>query len=591
MAESQEPRLGFDDPVKTAAAPVAGTPYRVLARKYRPQDFTGLIGQEALVRTLRNAFASGRIAHAFMLTGVRGVGKTTTARIIARALNCIGPDGKRTTPTIDPCGVCEPCRGIAESRFVDVQEMDAASRTGIDDIREIIEGTRYAPAAARYKVYIIDEVHMLSKQAFNGLLKTLEEPPPHVKFIFATTEIRKVPVTVLSRCQRFDLRRIETEVLSTHLAQIAAQEHIAVELPALSLIARAAEGSVRDALSLLDQAIAHDAGETGAIAGESVRAMLGLADRGRVLDLFEKLMGGEIPLALAEFKSLYDSGADPLVVIQDLLETTHFLTRVKVAPGAEGFFDGGSGEAARAVTMAGKLNVPALTRAWQMLLKGLIEVRDASNPYPAAEMALVRLAYAADLPPTERLVRSLRDSETPLPAAQPMPPRGQGGAPRAQNIALASEEPKPRREDIPAPTLSAPAVEIRNLEDIVLLAKDKGARLLATQLETNVHLVSLERGRIQFRPNAQAPSTLPSDLAQRMRDWTGERWIVTLASDGGALTIAEQRIAAERAKKDAVSQEPFVRAVLDAFPGAEIVAVREREVPEPIPMLSDEELN
>ena len=575
-----------------AVAPKAGAPYRVLARKYRPQNFTGLIGQEALVRTLRNAFASGRIAHAFMLTGVRGVGKTTTARIIARALNCVGPDGKRTTPTIDPCGVCEPCRGIAESRFVDVQEMDAASRTGIDDIREIIEGTRYAPAAARYKVYIIDEVHMLSKQAFNGLLKTLEEPPPHVKFVFATTEIRKVPVTVLSRCQRFDLRRIETDVLSAHLSEIAGKEQIAIEPAALSRIARAAEGSVRDGLSLLDQAIAHHAGEsTDAISAEAVRDMLGLADRGRVLDLFEKLMGGEMPFALAEFKSLYDNGADPLVVMQDLLETTHFLTRVKVAPGAEGFFDGGSGEAMRAVTMAGKLSVPALTRAWQMLLKGLIEVRDASNPYPAAEMALVRLGYAADLPPTERLVRSLRDSEPATAAPQIPAPRGGGGAPRAQSTALASQEPKPRHQDAPAPAPSAPRLEIGSLQDIVALAKDKAARLLATQLETNVHLVSLERGRIQFRPSAQAPSTLATDLAQRLRDWTGERWIVTLASEGGAPTIAEQRIATDRARKDAVSQEPFVRAVLDAFPGAEIVAVRDREIPDVIAMPSDEEPN
>jgi len=597
MDETQEPLLGLADPTLGAPAPSAGRPeaYRVLARKYRPQNFTGLIGQEALVRTLRNAFASGRIAHAFMLTGVRGVGKTTTARIIARALNCVGPDGKRTTPTIDPCGVCEPCRAIAESRFVDVQEMDAASRTGIDDIREIIEGTRYGPAAARYKVYIIDEVHMLSKPAFNGLLKTLEEPPPHVKFVFATTEIRKVPVTVLSRCQRFDLRRIDSEILSRHLAEIAEKEHIAIEPAALSLIARAAEGSVRDGLSLLDQAIAHHAGEgADAITGDSVRDMLGLADRGRVLDLFEKLMGGEIALALAEFRSLYDSGADPLVVIQDLLETTHFLTRVKVAPGAEGFFDGGSAEAARAVTMAGTLTVSTLTRAWQMLLKGLIEVRDAANPYPAAEMALVRLAHAADLPPTERLVRTLRDSEA-VPSAPGAPPtRGQGGAsPRTQAVAQAVEQPKLRQDDIPVPlaVTSTPALTLRTLEDVVALAKEKAARLLATQLETNVHLVSLERGRIQFRPNAQAPQTLAGDLAQRLRDWTGERWIVTLASEGGAPTIAEARLAAERAKKDAVSQEPFVRAVLDAFPGAEIIAVREREQPESVTMPSDEEPN
>jgi DNA polymerase-3 subunit gamma/tau len=426
------------------------------------------------------------------------------------------------------------------------------------------------------------------------LLKTLEEPPPHVKFVFATTEIRKVPVTVLSRCQRFDLRRIETGVLAAHLAAIAEKERIAVEPAALSLIARAAEGSVRDGLSLLDQAIAHHLGDTAAaISGESVRAMLGLADRGRVLDLFERLMGGEIALALGEFKSLYDSGADPLVVMQDLLETTHFLTRVKVAPGAEGFFDGGSAEAARAVTMAGKLTVPSLTRAWQMLLKGLLEVRDAANPYPAAEMALVRLGYAADLPPTEKLVKSLRDGESAAPTPQAMPRAPSGGAsPRAQATVLVSEQPATMRETATQPiSMSAPAVDIRALEDIVALAKSKAARILATQLETNVHLVSLERGRVQFRPNAQAPKTLATDLANALRDWTGERWIVTLASEGGGPTIVEQRIAADRAKKDAVSQEPFVRAVLDAFPGAEIVAVRDREEPDVVPMPPDEELS
>ncbi|HEY0106816.1 MAG TPA: DNA polymerase III subunit gamma/tau, partial [Rhizomicrobium sp.] len=406
----------------------APTPYRVLARKYRPSDFSGLIGQEALVKTLSNAFATGRIAHAFMLTGVRGVGKTTTARIIARALNCVGPDGKRTAPTIHPCGVCEPCVAIAESRHVDVQEMDAASHTGIDDIREIIEGIRYAPASARYKVYIVDEVHMLSKAAFNGLLKTLEEPPPHVKFVFATTEIRKVPVTVLSRCQRFDLRRIETGELVGLLATISQKENIAISGDALALIARAAEGSARDSLSLLDQAIAHGGekrDEGGEIGADAVRDMLGLADRGRVLDLFEKLMGGRIADALGELGQLYDHGADPLAVMQDLLEIVHFLTRVKVAPGAEGFFDGGSGEARRAADMAGKLSVPSLTRAWQVLLKGLIEVRDAARPVVACEMALIRLAYAADLPPTDKLVRDLMDNPSPAgggkTAAAPVP--------------------------------------------------------------------------------------------------------------------------------------------------------------------------
>jgi DNA polymerase-3 subunit gamma/tau len=423
--------LGLDAPPQ----PKKAEAYRVLARKYRPSDFTGLVGQEALVRTLKNAFETGRIAHAFMLTGVRGVGKTTTARIIARALNCIGPDGKRTEPTIHPCGVCEPCVAIAESRHIDVQELDAASRTGIEDIREIIEGVRYAPASARYKVYIIDEVHMLSKNAFNGLLKTLEEPPPHVKFIFATTEIRKVPVTVLSRCQRFDLRRIESEELVGLLEGIAAKEGVAIERPALALIARAAEGSARDALSLLDQAIAH--GEAGAITAEALRGMLGLADRGRVLDLFEKLMGGKIAEALTDLRELYDRGADPLVVMQDLLETTHFLTRVKVAPAAEGFFDGGSAEAKRCGELAAKLSVPSLTRAWQLLLKGLIEVRDATQALPACEMALIRLAYAAELPPTDKLVRDVLDGAGPARSGASHPPL-EGGWRKSDNVCCSS---------------------------------------------------------------------------------------------------------------------------------------------------------
>jgi DNA polymerase-3 subunit gamma/tau len=589
MNDSQEPGLGFAPPPSQSGAAgglARAEPYRVLARKYRPQNFTGLIGQEALVKTLTNAFAAGRIAHAFMLTGVRGVGKTTTARIIARALNCIGSDGKRKTPTIDPCGVCEPCVAIAESRFVDVQEMDAASRTGIDDIREIIEGTRYAPAAARYKVYIIDEVHMLSKQAFNGLLKTLEEPPPHVKFIFATTEIRKVPVTVLSRCQRFDLRRIETEVLAAHLSDIAKRENVAVEAAALSLIARAAEGSVRDGLSLLDQAIAQNSGaESGAISAEAVRAMLGLADRGQVLDLFEKLMGGEIAPALEILRELYDRGADPLVVMQDLLEITHFLTRVKVAPAAEGFFDGGSAEANRAAAIAGKLSVASLARAWQILLKGLIEVRDAANALPACEMALVRLAYAAELPPAERLVRTLAENQPAGPSAAPQAqgPRMPTSGPRAQTATRAEESPHAREVTAPV-AVAQTGPQLRSLEDIVALAKAKGSRVLERMLENDVHLVALEKGRIEFRPGPHAPKTLAGDLAQRLRDWTGERWIVTLASEGGAPSLAQARAAAERAKKDAVSQQPFVRAVLDAFPGAEIVAVREKdEVPLPPP--------
>ena len=593
--------LGLDEPVQARGVEA----YRVLARKYRPQDFTGLIGQEALVRTLSNAFATGRIAHAFMLTGVRGVGKTTTARIIARALNCIGPDGKRTEPTIHPCGVCEPCVAIAESRHIDVQEMDAASRTGIDDIREIIEGVRYAPASARYKVYIIDEVHMLSKQAFNGLLKTLEEPPPHVKFIFATTEIRKVPVTVLSRCQRFDLRRIETPVLVAHLRGIAEKEKIEIDDAALGLIARAAEGSVRDSLSLLDQAIAHEEGH--AINAESVRGMLGLADRGRVLDLFEKIMGGDVAGGLSELAELYDRGADPLAIMQDLLELTHFLTRVKVAPGAEGFFDGGSAEAKRAAEIAGRLSVPSLTRAWQMLLKGLLEVRDATRPIQATEMALIRLAYAADLPPTDKLVRDLLDGNgssqqmrtTSRPAleggpqsasaAPRIPDRGQaapagGTSPPSKFAPQMSSSAAvhglcPQGEGVATAAKLEPAVapHFRTLEELAAFAAQKGAPVLKVHIENDMHLIRLEPGRIEFRPSSRAPHTLAADIAQKLKDWTGVRWVVSVSREGGAPTIAESRKAAAQAKLDSVAQEPLVRAVLDRFPGSEIVGVYERD--------------
>ena len=583
--------LGLDEPV-----PRQAEAYRVLARKYRPQDFTGLIGQGALVRTLSNAFVSGRIAHAFMLTGVRGVGKTTTARIIARALNCIGPDGKRTEPTIHPCGVCDPCIAIAESRHVDVQEMDAASRTGIDDVREIIEGVRYAPASARYKIYIIDEVHMLSKQAFNGLLKTLEEPPPHVKFVFATTEIRKVPVTVLSRCQRFDLRRIEAPQLISHLKAISEREGIAIEDGALALIARAAEGSVRDSLSLLDQAIAQEKGH--AITADSLRGMLGLADRSRILNLFEKMMGGNISAGLTELSELYDRGADPLAVMQDLLETTHFLTRIKVAPAAEGFFDGGSAEARRAAELAAKLSVPSLTRAWQMLLKGLLEVRDATRPIQAAEMALIRLSYAADLPPTDKLVRNLLDSDA---ASRPdhisSNPPLEGGSrfgtrqiSRGDNATAGRSNPfatAPRPDfstlaqgdgvATAAKLESGPVVVFRTLEDLAAQAQENGAPVLKVHIENDMHLVRMEPGQIEFRPSARAPQSLAGDLAQKLKDWTGVRWVITLAREGGAPTIAEARRATAQARLDSVAQEPLVRAVLDRFPGAEIVRVTERD--------------
>jgi DNA polymerase-3 subunit gamma/tau len=546
------------------------TAYRVLARKYRPSDFTGLIGQDALVRTLSNAFATGRIAHAFMLTGVRGVGKTTTARIIARALNCIGPDGKRTEPTIHPCGVCEPCIAIAESRHVDVQELDAASNNGVEEVRQIIDSVRYAPASARYKVYILDEVHMLSKQAFNAILKTLEEPPAHVKFIFATTEIRKVPVTILSRCQRFDLRRIESAELVGLLASIAEKEKVAIADEALNLIARAAEGSARDGLSLLDQAIAH--GEGGRIEADLVRDMLGLADRGRVLDLFEKVMAGKIGEALSDLGSLYDHGADPLTVMQDLLEIVHFLTRVKIAPGAEGFFDGSSSEAKRAAEMANKLTVPSLTRAWQMLLKGLIEVRDATRPVAALEMALIRLSHAADLPPTDKLVRDLLDSD-PTPRAQPSRPSNSVGGSSRTPVARGGEAAAaPAKAE---PTMSAqPQILIRSLEDIAALAQSNGAPVLKVHIENDIHLVRLEPGKIEFRPSARAPRTLAGDLSQKLKDWTGARWSVSIAREGGAPTLAEQRKSAKAAKFESATQQPVVREILDRFPGAEIIAVR-----------------
>ena len=564
---SDEPSLKLDPaPAKRDVA------YRVLARKYRPSDFTGLIGQDALVRTLSNAFVTGRIAHAFMLTGVRGVGKTTTARIIARALNCIGPDGQRKEPTIHPCGVCEPCIAIAESRHVDVQELDAASNNGVEEVRQIIDAVRYAPASARYKVYILDEVHMLSKPAFNAILKTLEEPPAHVKFIFATTEIRKVPVTILSRCQRFDLRRIESAELVGLLASIAEKENVAIADEALGLIARAAEGSARDGLSLLDQAIAH--GEGGGIEADLVRDMLGLADRGRVLDLFEKVMAGKIGEALTDLGSLYDHGADPLTVMQDLLEIVHFLTRIKVAPGAEGFFDGSSGEAKRAADMAAKLSVPFLTRAWQMLLKGLIEVRDATRPVAALEMALIRLSHAADLPPTDKLVRDLLDADqAPRPqASRPTPAPSVGASTRAPVQRGGEAAAAPAKAE---PTMSAlPQILIRSLEDIAVLAQTNGAPVLKVHIENDIHLVHLEPGKIEFRPSARAPRTLAGDLSQKLKDWTGVRWSVSIAREGGAPTLSEQKKSAKAAKFESATQEPVVREILDRFPGAEIIAVR-----------------
>src|SRR4051812_49336856 len=457
-------------------------PYRVLARKYRPVDFTTLVGQEAMVRTLRNAIATGRIAHAFMLTGVRGVGKTTTARIIARALNCIGKDGKGG-PTVDPCGVCAHCVAIQEDRDVDVIEMDAASRTGVADARELIEGVRYRPVSARYKVYIIDEVHMLSTAAFNALLKTLEEPPPHVKFLFATTEIRKVPVTVLSRCQRFDLKRVPQDTLVEWFGKIAEREKVEISPEALALVARAADGSVRDGLSMLDQAIAHGAGVVDAA---QVRDMLGLADRSRVLELFEKAMRGDAPAVVALLGDMHDAGADPVVILQDLLELTHWVTRLKVTP--EAGANSADSERTHGLAMAQKLSMASLTRAWALLMKGLEETLRAPSPAPAAEMALIRLCYAADLPLPSDALKALQTGGAP--AASPAAPSPRGGAGGGGGAAVARAPQPATAEALPSP---------KSFTEVVALFETKREPRLVNNLIHHVHEVRCEPGLIEFR--------------------------------------------------------------------------------------------
>ena len=565
------------------------TAYRVLARKYRPTDFSSLIGQEAMVCTLTNAIQSGRLAHAFVLTGVRGVGKTTTARIIARALNCVGADGQGG-PTIDPCGVCENCRAIAEDRHVDILEMDAASRTGVNDIREIIEGVRYRPTSARFKVYIIDEVHMLSTAAFNALLKTLEEPPEHVKFIFATTEIRKIPVTVLSRCQRFDLRRVEMDVLAKHFAGIVEKEAAQIEEGALKLIARAADGSVRDGLSLLDQAISHGA---GLVTEAQVRDMLGLADRARVFDLFEQVMKGQVADALDMMGEQYALGADPAVVLQDMLELTHWLTRLKVTPDAAESGTASETERVKGKSMAEGLSMAQLTRGWQMLLKGLQETRTAPNPLQAAEMAIVRLAYAADLPTPAELIEQLRANPPAprgpgggggVPAGSPAGSASGGGAP-----AMAGSFVGPGNGGGATALKLAPAPEPLQLPpmpasfaEVAQLFSDKREGILAVALRNQVSLVRFEAGRIEFRPHNSAPNDLAPRLSRLLGEWTGRRWIVTVnTTDPAEPTLAEQEIIAENKRRQDAANHPLVQAVMATFPGATIEVVRDMAAEEP----------
>jgi DNA polymerase III subunit gamma/tau len=563
--------------------------YRVLARKYRPSTFEELIGQDAMVRTLSNAIESGRLAQAFMLTGVRGVGKTTTARLVARALNCIGEDGKGTE-TITPCGVCEQCVAIAQDRHVDVIEMDAASRTGVDDIREVIESVRYRPTSARYKIYIIDEVHMLSKGAFNALLKTLEEPPAHVKFIFATTEIRKVPVTVLSRCQRFDLRRIDQDLLASHFNMVAEKEGAKVDETALAMIARAADGSVRDGLSLLDQAIAHCHGEVGE---EQVRDMLGLADRGRTFDLFDAIMKGSAADALGVMDTLYAAGADPSVVLQDLLELTHWLTRVKVVPDAAQNAVVSEMERVRGKEMSETLAMSVLARAYQILMKGLGEVRNAPHPQQAAEMVIIRLCYVADMPTPEEAVRMIQNNP-PAPSGGPGGgvPAGGGagqmaqavGAPRMGSSGPSSAAPTAMRvvNGGLAHAQNQPQVQEetkadpQSFQEVVDLTEEMKDIMLKTQLMYNVHLVSFEPGKIEFRPGDHASDKLAGTLKQFLDTHTNRTWGVSIARHAsGDITLAQVRDEVEAKRKHEVSQHPLVNEILTTFPGSVIEKVHE----------------
>ena len=583
-AGGDEPSLGLDlgAPPAPPAKPSGPQSYRVLARKYRPASFEDLIGQEAMVRTLQNAFDLGRIHQAYILTGVRGVGKTTTARILARAFNYELPakDGRPAVnqPTIHMPELGAHCQAIIESRHVDVIEMDAASHTGIDDIREIIESSRYRPVMARTKVFIIDEVHMLSKSAFNGLLKTLEEPPEHVRFLFATTEIEKVPITVRSRCQRFDLRRIESEVLIRHLQGICAKEGVDIDDDALALIARASEGSVRDSLSMLDQAIAHGGSKTR-IDAAGVRIMLGVGDLARFIDLFESVMKGDIRSALDLLKEQHDLGADPSLVLADLAEFVHFVTRLKIIPNTKLDSSVTVEERTRGPAFAEKLTLPVLTRAWQLLLKGLQDIKDSPRPLAAADMVLVRLAYAADLPSPDDVIKRLQNApaEAPPPGAR-VSSTSVGGASAmqvARPMLATSAAPVP----MSAPQARIePRVRLQSLEDVVALAQVNRDIQLRIALERDVRLVRFEEGSIEFALEQGASPQLAATLMRRLQEWTGIRWMVAISSSDGAPTLKEAADAREAEKLVGVRADPLVRSVLERFPGAEIVAVR---APEP----------
>ena len=573
--------------------------YQVLARKYRPETFVDLVGQDPMVRTLRNAFKADRIAQAFIMTGIRGTGKTTTARIIAKGMNCIGPDGT-SGPTTDPCGECEHCVAIMEGRHVDVMEMDAASRTGVGDIREIIDSVHYRAASARYKIYIIDEVHMLSKNAFNALLKTLEEPPAHVKFIFATTEIRQVPVTVLSRCQRFDLRRIEPDVMIALMRKIATAEGAEITDEALALITRAAEGSVRDATSLLDQAISHGAGETTA---DQVRSMLGLADRGRVMDLFDKIMRGDAAGALEELSGQYADGADPLAILRDLAELTHWISVVKITPEAAEDPTVSPDERARGRGFADGLGMRPLGRAWQMLLKAIEEVSNAPSSMMAAEMAVIRLTHVADLPTPDELIRKLQDSPPP-----PAPSPGQNGPGGGGTRGAAHQPPQamaPRAQSGPsahgggaATALATDAAKALahypSFDHVLELIRTHRDVKLLVEVEGGVRLAAYQPGRIEFTPTEDAANDLAQRLGAALQRWTGSRWAISLVNGCATPTVVDRRNADRLALEAEAQQHPLVQAALAAFPKATITNIRTPEaaateaMEEALPEVEDE---
>lgn len=588
------------------------TPYLVLARKYRPRDFSTLVGQDAMVQTLGNAFAQNRIHHAFIMTGVRGVGKTTTARILARAFNYEDENGRRPTLDLEVEGM--HCRAIIEGRHVDVIEMDAASNTGIGDIREIIDSVKYGPASAPYKVYVIDEVHMLSTAAFNGLLKTLEEPPPYVKFIFATTEIRKVPITILSRCQRFDLRRIPADVMTAYLEKILGLEGIGFEPDALAMIVRAGEGSARDSLSLLDQAIAHGG---GSISAATVKTMLGLGDRARIIDLFEDVMGGRVAEALTTLRELYDLGADPQTMLADLAEFTHLVTRIKVVPAAADDASLTPDERGRGRDLAQRLPMRALTRAWQILFKGNEETGRAGNALQAAEMTLIRLAYAADLPSPDEVISKLSGqvlANAPLPSPAPrLPPNGGGGG-GGSATALRVEAPMPAQPQVVATQAVASAqpqtvasaqpqavpqpalATVASYKDLIALATAKRDVLVKLALESQMRPISFEQGRIEVALADGADPGMIATLASRLQTWTGQRWLVMVSTKPPeGMTIRQEREQRKEAATAAAHEDPLVKAILETFPGAKVVnvSVRDEEAaaPEiaPAPIEEDDE--